>query len=312
MAGSPAADLGRRAAAKGECHIEFDDLAAHASGLLAGILGTSGQRPRMCQRYRDLFGDRCYLVAELHRGPEDRRLLESFIISASGPGAADRRQRRALSRQETPAAARRAHRHPSWLHGGRAGQAHFSQRRTLSQIRRPKWPSCSPTAPRRSTRTAEVAERCTFSLDELRYEYPEELCPAGTTPFQHLTELTWHGAGERYPDGIPDKVRGLIEHELKLIEELHYEAYFLTVWDLVRFARGRDILCQGRGSAANSAVCFCLGITSVDPDRIDVLFERFVSKERDEAPDIDVDFEHERREEVLQYSTTNMAGSGPA
>jgi len=116
-----------------------------------------------------------------------------------------------------------------------------------------------------------------------------------------LTQLTWAGANWRYPQGIPEKVRGLIEHELRFIAELRYEAYFLTVRDLVQFARGRGILCQGRGSAANSVVCYCLGITSVDPERIDVLFERFVSKERNEAPDIDVDFEHERREEVIQY-----------
>ena len=108
-------------------------------------------------------------------------------------------------------------------------------------------------------------------------------------------------AAERYPGGVPDKVREPAGVRAQLIEELQYEAYFLTVWDLVRFARGRDILCQGRGSAANSAVCYCLGVTSVDPDRIDVLFERFMSKERDEAPDIDIDFEHERREEVIQY-----------
>ena len=140
-----------------------------------------------------------------------------------------------------------------------------------------------------------------FSLDELRYEYPEELAPAGQTPMQYLTRLAWEGARQRYPAGLPDKVCGLIEHELRLIEDLRYEAYFLTVWDLVVFARNRGILCQGRGSAANSAVCFCLGVTSVDPERMDLLFERFVSRERNEAPDIDVDFEHERREEVLQY-----------
>ncbi len=150
-------------------------------------------------------------------------------------------------------------------------------------------------------RTLEIAQQTTFSLDELRYEYPEELAPPGQTPMQYLTRLAWEGAQQRYPDGVPDKVRGLIEHELRLIEELHYEAYFLTVWDLVVFARGRGILCQGRGSAANSAVCYCLGVTSVDPERMDLLFERFVSRERNEAPDIDVDFEHERREEVLQY-----------
>jgi error-prone DNA polymerase len=150
-------------------------------------------------------------------------------------------------------------------------------------------------------RTLEVAGRCSFSLDELKYEYPVELCPPGETPREYLQRLTWDGARRRYPQGIPDKVRRLIEHELALIAELRYEAYFLTVWDLVHFARGRGILCQGRGSAANSAVCFCLEVTSVDPDRIDLLFERFVSKERDEAPDIDIDFEHERREEVIQY-----------
>ena len=150
-------------------------------------------------------------------------------------------------------------------------------------------------------RTLEIARQATFSLDELRYEYPEELAPAGQTPMEYLTRLAWEGARNRYPDGVPDKVRGLIEHELQLIEELHYEAYFLTVWDLVVFARSRGILCQGRGSAANSAVCFCLGVTSVDPERMDLLFERFISRERNEAPDIDVDFEHERREEVLQY-----------
>ena len=156
-------------------------------------------------------------------------------------------------------------------------------------------------APELVERTRAIADRCKFSLDELRYEYPDELCPNGSTPIAHLSKLTWAGAAKRYPNGLPDKVRRLVEHELRLIEELHYEGYFLTVWDLVRFARSQNILCQGRGSAANSAVCFCLGVTSVDPERIDVLFERFVSKERNEAPDIDVDFEHERREEVLQY-----------
>ncbi|MCO6455935.1 MAG: error-prone DNA polymerase, partial [Pirellulaceae bacterium] len=150
-------------------------------------------------------------------------------------------------------------------------------------------------------RTREIAERCGFSLDQLRYEYPEELAPPGMTLGQYLATLTWRGAARRYPRGIPDKVRGLLRHELELIGQLQYEAYFLTVWDLVRFARRQGILCQGRGSAANSAVCYCLGITSVDPERTDLLFERFVSRERNEAPDIDVDFEHERREEVLQY-----------
>ena len=149
--------------------------------------------------------------------------------------------------------------------------------------------------------TVEIAERCRFSLAELRYEYPDEVAADGRTPRETLAALTWAGAAERYPDGIPPKVRATIEHELALIAQLDYEPYFLTVEDIVRKARELGILCQGRGSAANSAVCYCLGVTSVDPARIDLLFERFISAERDEVPDIDVDFEHERREEVIQY-----------
>jgi error-prone DNA polymerase len=158
-------------------------------------------------------------------------------------------------------------------------------------------------------RSTAIADRCAgFSMDQLRYEYPDEIVPEGTTAQQHLEALTWRGAAERYPrdrhpEGVPPKVRAQIEHELALIRELNYAAYFLTVEDLVRFARSRSpaILCQGRGAAANSAVCYCLGVTAVDPDRISVLFERFISKERNEPPDIDIDFEHERREEVIQY-----------
>ena len=155
--------------------------------------------------------------------------------------------------------------------------------------------------PEAVARTVEIAGRCAFSLDELRYEYPDETAADGRTPQERLERLAWRGAAARYPRGVPDKVRAALEHELGLIGELGYAPYFLTVEDTVRFARGRGILCQGRGSAANSAVCYCLGITEVDPDRIDLLFERFVSAERREPPDIDVDFEHERREEVIQH-----------
>ena len=146
-----------------------------------------------------------------------------------------------------------------------------------------------------------IAETIDFSLDELCYEYPDELVPAGDTPASYLRHLTEQGMWRRWPGGIPDKVIALVEHELKLIAELRYEPYFLTVHDIVAFARSKSILCQGRGSAANSAVCFCLGITEVDPERMSMLVERFISKERNEPPDIDVDFEHERREEVIQY-----------
>ncbi|TSE26182.1 Error-prone DNA polymerase [Tepidimonas sediminis] len=146
-----------------------------------------------------------------------------------------------------------------------------------------------------------IAALCRFRLDELRYEYPPEVVPPGRTPAQHLRALTFEGAARRYPHGIPEGVRQQLERELALIAELRYEAYFLTVHDIVRFARGRGILCQGRGSAANSVVCYCLGITEVDPARSQLLFERFISRARAEPPDIDVDFEHQRREEVIQY-----------
>ena len=149
--------------------------------------------------------------------------------------------------------------------------------------------------------TVRIAEHCTFSLDELRYEYPSELVPDGYKACAWLRKQVDSGASRRWPQGIPDKVRHAIEHELALISELKYEPYFLTIHDIVCFARSRNILCQGRGSAANSAVCYCLGITEVDPSRMELLFERFVSKERDEPPDIDVDFENARREEVIQY-----------
>ncbi|MDQ8035598.1 MAG: PHP domain-containing protein, partial [Bordetella sp.] len=149
--------------------------------------------------------------------------------------------------------------------------------------------------------TLEIARRCTFSLKELRYEYPDEIVPPGETPTSYLRQATYDGARLRFPQGLPAPVAAQVEKELALIADLRYEAYFLTVYDLVRFAREQGILCQGRGSAANSAVCYCLGITAVDPARGNVLFERFISKERNEPPDIDVDFEHERREIVMQW-----------
>jgi error-prone DNA polymerase len=149
--------------------------------------------------------------------------------------------------------------------------------------------------------TLDIAAECSFTLDTLHYEYPEELVPQGVTPLQHLRKLTLEGATRRWPAGTPAKIRAVIEKELTLIAALRYEHYFLTVEDMVRFARSKNILCQGRGSAANSTVCYCLGVTAVDPARVSMLFERFVSKERAEPPDIDIDFEHERREEVIQY-----------
>jgi error-prone DNA polymerase len=156
-------------------------------------------------------------------------------------------------------------------------------------------------APAALRETVRIARLCTFSLDQLRYEYPQELVPPGHSASSYLRSETYIGAHQRFPHGIPAPVQQQIEHELELIADLHYEPYFLTVHDIVRYARANAILCQGRGSAANSAVCYCLGITEVDPARGNLLFERFISRERAEPPDIDVDFEHQRREEVIQY-----------
>lgn len=295
---------GRRRAPKGECQLSVEDIAQNLTGLVAGVVPTP-HTERLgvadCHRYRDIFGDAAYLLAELHQGPHDDYRIDwlkelscesKLPLVAAGnalfhiPGRKPLHDVVTAIRLRTTVAEAGEHLEPN-------GARHL---RPLKEIE-----GFFSKMPDAITRTLEIADQCTFRLDELRYEYPEELAPAGMTPLQYLTQLTWQGAKERYPTGLPDKVRGLIEHELKLIEELHYEPYFLTVWDLVRFARSRNILCQGRGSAANSVVCYCLGVTSVDPDRINVLFERFVSRERDESPDIDVDFEHERREEVLQY-----------
>jgi len=295
--------LGRRRAPKGQCELSWQDVAGHAEGLLAGVLirdpaREDGDRLR---GYRECFGERGSLLVELQRGPEDTHRLEQFQRLARSSGlpllaAGD-------VYYHTPARQPLQHVLTAIRHGvtvDQAGHLLFpnAQRhlKSLEEIQ-----GMFHMVPEAIERSVEIAERCTFSLDELRYEYPLELAPPGLTPIGYLKRLTWQGAKRRYPEGVPEKVIGLLRHELQLIEELHYEAYFLTVWDLVVFARSRGILCQGRGSAANSAVCYCLEITAVDPGRMDLLFERFISRERNEAPDIDVDFEHQRREEVLQY-----------
>jgi len=174
---------------------------------------------------------------------------------------------------------------------GPNAEAHLRPRSRLATLYKPEWLAA----------TVALAGRCAFSLAELRYEYPQEIVPAGHTPTSWLRELTEQGVRRRFPAGVPEVVRTGIEHELELIGRLRYEPYFLTVADIVQWARSQDILCQGRGSAANSTVCYCLGVTEVDPARSTLLFERFVSAERNEPPDIDIDFEHQRREEVIQY-----------
>ncbi|MGB9623285.1 MAG: error-prone DNA polymerase [Phycisphaerae bacterium] len=308
---------GRLRMPRGGCRITFDDIAGFADGQIAVVLPDGGRAP--CEsaplspphrgeeertpltHYRELFGDRLYLAAEFHRSGDARRRMERLValsrehrvpLVAANDVHYHIPERRCLQdvltciREHCTLASAGARLHEN-------AERHL---RPLDEIER-----LYAAVPGAVERTAEIADRCRFSLDELRYEYPEEPCPPGRTPVAFLRELTWAGAKERFGDGVPTRVRNTIEHELRLIEDLGYARYFLTVWDLVRFARSRGILCQGRGSAANSVVCYCLGITAVDPDRADMLFERFVSRERNEPPDIDVDFEHERREEVFQY-----------
>ena len=325
---------GRRRAPKGECALKLADIAEFAQGLVVGVRddqqppalpGVLGDLPtdqrnehhrlrivseeppaepgaRGLSLYREIFTDRCYLLAELLRGADDCTRLAQLQQLSKHVGiplvaAGDVHYHvparmvlhdvlTAIRHRTTVSAAEGTLLFPN-------AQRHL---RPLAEIA-----GIFAAAPDALARTVEIADRCHFSLDELKYEYPTELAPAGQTPLEYLTQLTWEGAAGRYPEGLPEKVRQQIESELLLIGELHYESYFLTVQDLVRFARSRNILCQGRGSAANSVVCYCLGITSVNPTKIDLLFERFISRERGEVPDIDVDFEHERREEVLQY-----------
>jgi error-prone DNA polymerase len=185
--------------------------------------------------------------------------------------------------------------------GKAVGECGYSLAQNAEQHLRARLRLANIYAPEVLAETVRIARLCRFSLDELRYEYPDELVPPGHTAASYLRSETYIGAHQRFAQGIPAKVQAQIEYELELIGDLRYEPYFLTVYDIVRFARSSGILCQGRGSAANSAVCYCLGVTEVDPARGNLLFERFISRERDEPPDIDVDFEHQRREEVIQY-----------
>jgi error-prone DNA polymerase len=285
---------GRRRGNKGSYSLARADLeACAASGLLALLL--AGDANWLAAQ----FPGRAWIAAELHCGPNDRARLDSLRELARGSGlplvaAGDvhmhlrsrRRLQDALTAIRLGMPLERCGRalHPN-------AERHLRARVRLAQLYPPEL----------LAQSVAIAERCVFSLDELRYEYPEELVPQGATPASWLAKLTAQGLAWRFPAGVPPKVQTLIEHELRLIAELRYEAFFLTVHDVVRFARSQGILCQGRGSAANSAVCYALGITEVDPGRMSTLFERFVSKERNEPPDIDVDFEHQRREEVIQY-----------
>ena len=287
---------GRRGARKGSYALSRKDLDTDLKGLLALCLSESEPDARWVG---ERFPGRGWLAAELHCGPNDAeklRQLEEISrrsglpLVAAGDVHMHLRSRRRL--QDALAAIRLGKAVGECGHALYPnGERHLRLRARLAQL----YPLDL------MKETVAVADRCNFSLDELRYEYPEELVPFGETPASHLRKLAFDGMKERFPQGVPAVVIQMVERELVLIADLAYEAFFLTVHDVVRFARSREILCQGRGSAANSAVCYCLGITEVDPEKGNTLFERFVSKERNEPPDIDVDFEHERREEVIQY-----------
>ncbi len=293
----------RRRADKGSYRLERDDLddgLADCLALWAPAYGTARERIAADAWWlRERFGEAGWLAAELLALGNDGAWLERLTavgrasglpLVASGRVLYHRRARKTLHDTMTAIRLR-----TTLAEAGRAltpnAEQHLRSRLRLAQL----YPA------QLLEETLEVAACCSFSLDELRYEYPDEIIPEGHTPATWLRAITEAGAAQRFPEGMPATVRALVEHELALIAELRFEPYFLTVADVVRFAREQSILCQGRGSAANSAVCYCIGITEVDPSRMNMLFERFISRERNEPPDIDVDFEHQRREEVMQY-----------
>ena len=295
---------GRRRAPKGECRLHREDIVEAAGGQVFIALPPEVPGPGFAERlawYRERLDAPLFLAATcVHRGNDARRLAvlaslseaERVPLVATGDVHQHIPERRRLHDLLTCIRERRTIDTAGWRLAANA-ERHLKSPAGMATLFRGH--------PRALANAVEIAERCRFSLGELRYEYPEEVVGEGRTPQRELEILTWEGAARRYRGDIPSRVRATLEHELALIGELEFAPYFLTVADIVRTARGMGILCQGRGSAANSAVCYCLEITSVDPDRIDLLFERFISAERNEAPDIDVDFEHERREEVIQY-----------
>ncbi len=295
---------GNRRAPKGECYLSIEDILSFGEGQIFIVLPgeeITGRFRAHLGRLREAFRDNTYLaLSYLYHGDDLKRLtaLDGLAREVGVPTVAINDvlyhdpSRRPL--QDVVTCIRE---HTTISKAGKLllanAERHLKPPQEMGRL--------FQYFPDALARTIEIAGRVTFSLDELAYEYPDEVLGEGGTPQGELVHLTWEGVRGRFPDGVPDRVRQAIAHELDLIDELNYAPYFLTVYDMVRFARNQGILCQGRGSAANSVVCYCLGITSVDPMQIDLLFERFVSAERNEPPDIDVDFEHERREEVIQY-----------
>ncbi|MDR6758683.1 error-prone DNA polymerase [Mycoplana sp. BE70] len=295
--------LGKGRGGKGNCILDFADLSDHAEGLLAVLVPDEADEAcgMQLRRMADLFADRAYVSLCLRRRPNDRLRLHEISTLAgkfkvktvvTNDVLFHEPSRRQLQDVVTCIRSRTTIDDVGFnreRHADRYLKAADEMHRLFGDY------------PEALARTQEIVSRCSFDLAELQYQYPEEAIVPGLDAQQSLTKFTWEGAAVRYPEGIPDKVRKSVLHELELIRTMKYAPYFLTVYSIVRFARSQGILCQGRGSAANSAVCYCLGITSIDPDTNDLLFERFVSQERNEPPDINVDFEHERREEVIQW-----------
>jgi error-prone DNA polymerase len=302
--------LGNLRAEKGQCHLYKADVYKHAKGSKFVVLPPPALNEAFdfddffkqgLKEYREAFGEHLYLAASrTYNGDDAKQLYRIFQLAAQlhMPMVAtndvhyhhpDRRELQDVVtcvREKCTIYNAGFRLHPN-------AERHLKPIDEMLRLFR-QYPDAL-------SNTQEIAEACTFSLDELKYQYPKEITSNGRTSQEELTFLTWQGARQIFGELIPEKIKASIGYELNFIEQMNYAPYFLTVYDIVRYARGQGILCQGRGSAANSTVCYCLGITSVDPSKFDLLFERFISSARNEPPDIDVDFEHERREEVMQY-----------
>lgn len=297
--------VGNLRAKKGECRLELEDLLRGSGGLSLAVAPPprldAAHLGAVLQRIADTRPGEVWLAAAMAYGPADARRLDTLAELARTSGAPllavndvlfHAPERRPLHDVMTC-----IREHVPLTEAGRLleanGERHLKPASEMARLFRDH--------PDALAQTQVLLQLSEFDLRQLKYEYPQETSPPGRTPQQHLEDLTWAGAEQRYPGGIPDKVKRTLAAEFAFIAENDYARYFLTVHDVVRFARSKGILCQGRGSAANSAVCYCLGVTAVDPDKIKLLFARFISGARDEPPDIDVDFEHERREEVIQH-----------
>lgn len=295
--------LGKGRGGKGKCVLHVDDLEAYAAGMV-GIL-VPDEADAVCaaqmRKVSKIFGLLAYLSLCLRRRPNDRLRLHKLSKMAAEFGLKPVVTNDALfhepGRRQLQDVVTCIRLRKTIDDVGFDRERHADRfLKSPGEMRR-----LFPDYPLALARTREIVDLCRFDMGELQYQYPAEMLEPGLDAQQSLTKFTWAGADDRYPEGIPEKVRKAIVHELELIRDMNYAPYFLTVYSIVRYARSQDILCQGRGSAANSAVCYVLGITSIDPETSDLLFERFISKERDEPPDIDTDFEHERREEVIQW-----------